>query len=318
MFQGRRGAVLSVSLVVWLLAMFDLVVLPRVATQFLARLPSKHVVGITVAPDSMLVTSTDTHAPANLWIIRRHRAGAEVVGVRVPPSHVGRAVRIRALSVETRANLRDLGGAPVDVEYWPGAGPTLFVVSSPRRSPSLRLLSLRNERAVLEATVPLPLQKRDRREFFVARWSGPRPDLFVVDRDVGPRKPPSSRPWSIRIYTGESNFRAIAFETSIQKRISKQISQRDWWLDVGTRRQPEPSLVFVTKGGRKTGTDQTEVHALSGHSRFRRFSLHTGTELPEQSGRTGRFVYQSEGRGGAVLMTQVLDGRLRLVPIPLP
>jgi hypothetical protein len=317
-FQGRRGAVLSVSLIVWMLAVFDLVVLPRVTTQFLARLPSKHVVGITVAPDSLLVTSTDTHAAANLWIVKRHGNGAGVVGVGVPPSHVGRAVGHRALTVETRATLRDLGGAPVDVEYWPGAGPTLFVVSSPRRSPSLRLLSLRSERAVLEAAPSLPPQRSDRRDFFVARWSGPRPDLFVVDRDVNRRGPPNTRPWSIQIYTGESDFKALALETSVQSRISKQLSQRDWWLDVGTRRQPEPSLVFVTRGGRKTGTDQTEVHVLSGHSRFRRFSLHTGTELPERSGRTRRFLYQSEARGGAVLMTQVLDGHLRLVPIPLP
>lgn len=317
-FQGRRGAVLSVSLIVWVLALFDLVVLPRVATQFLPTLPSKHVVGVTVTPDSMLVTSTDPQAPANLWIVSRQGTGAGITGVRVPPSHNKRAVRHRALTVETRATLRDLGGAPVDIEDWPGAGPTLFVVSSPRRSPSLRLLSLRSGRPVLETTVPLPLQGSDRRDFFVARWSGPRPDLFVVDRDVHRRKPPSTRPWSIRIYTGESDFGKLAFETSIRKRISKQLSQRDWWLDVGTRRQPEPSLVFVTRGGRKTGTDQTEVHVLSGHSKFRRFSLHTGTELPERSGRTQRFVYQSEGRGGAVLMARILDGQLRLVPVPLP
>ena len=119
-------------------------------------------------------------------------------------------------------------------------------------------------------------------------------------------------------YTGESDFKTLGFETSISRRISKQLSQRNWWLDVGTRRQPEPSLVFITRGGKKTGTDQTEVHVLSGHSRFHRFSLHTGTELPESSGKTRQFVYQSEGRGGAVLMTQIVDGRLKLVPIPLP
>jgi hypothetical protein len=317
-FQGRRGAVLSVTLIVWALALFDLVVLPRVATQFLVTLPSKHVVGVTVAPNSMLVTSTDPRARENLWIISRQGTGARVTGVRVPPSHSGRAVRHRTLTAQMRTILRDLGGAPVDVEDWPGAGPTLFVVSSPRRSPSLRLLPLRGGRPVLETTVPLPPQRSDRRDFFVARWSGPRPDLFVVDRDVNRRKPPSARPWSIRIYTGESDFKALAFETSIRKRISKQLSQRDWWLDVGTRRQPEPSLVFITRGGRKTGTDQTEVHVLSGHSKFRRFSLHTGTELPERSGRRQRFVYQSEGRGGAVLMARILDGHLRLVPVPLP
>ncbi len=317
-FQGRKGAVLSVSLTVWTLALFDLVVLPRVATQFLPTLPSKRLVGVTVAPDSTLVTSTDPHAPANLWIVSRHGAGAGVVGVRVPPSHSGRAVRHKILTAQMRTTVRNLGGEPVDVEDWPGAGPTLFVVSSPRRSPSLCLISLRSGRPALESTVPLSLQESDRRDFFVARWSGPRPDLFVVDRDVNRHKPPSTRPWSIRIYTGESDFKTLAFETSIRKRISKQLSQRDWWLDVGTRRQPEPSLVFITRGGRKTGTDQTEVHVLSGHSKFRRFSLHTGTELSEQSGRRQRFVYQSEGRGGAVLMARILDGHLRLVPVPLP
>ena len=309
---------LSVALIVWVLALFDLVILPRVATQFLARLPSKSVVGVKVAPGSLLVTSTDPHAFANLWIVSRHGRDAKVVGVWVPPSHVGREVRHRHLTTELRTTVRGLGSTPVDVEDWPGAGPTLFTVSSSQRSPSLRLISLRSGRPILESPVPLPAQRSDRRDFFVARWSGPRPDLFVIDRNVNRRKPPSARPWSIRVYTGESDFRKLGFETSISRRISKQLSQRDWWLDVGTRRQPEPSLVFVTKGGRKTGTDQTEVHVLSGHSRFRRFSLHTGTELPERSGRTRRFVYQSEDRGGAVLMTQVVDGRLKLVPIPLP
>jgi hypothetical protein len=317
-FQGRRGAVLSVSLIVWVLALFDLVVLPRIATQFLAALPSKHLVGVTVAPGSTLVTSTDLHAPANLWIISRRGDVARVVGVRLPPTHSRNSARDRVLTTRLRTVVANLGGEPVDVEDWPGTGPALFAVSSPRRSPSLRLSSLRNGQPVLESTVPLPPQGRDRRSFFVARWSGPRPDLFVVDRDVNRRKHPSTRPWLVRIYSGESGFKRLTFETSIQKRLSKQLSQRDWWLDVGTRRQPEPSLVLVTKGGRKTGTDQTEVHVLSGHSRFRRFSLHTGTELAERAGRTRRFIFESEGRGGTLLMTQVVDGRLKLVPIPLP
>ena len=34
-FQGRRGAVLSVTLIVWALALFDLTLLPRVAGQYL-------------------------------------------------------------------------------------------------------------------------------------------------------------------------------------------------------------------------------------------------------------------------------------------
>jgi len=316
-FQGRKGAVLSVSLIVWALALFDLTLLPRVASQFLGTLPVKRVADVTVQPASVLVTSTDPAAPADLWILSRRGAATRIVGVQLPPAHSRRGARDRDLSASLRTTLRTVGGAPVDVESWPGAGPALFVVSSPRRAPSLRVLSLRTGRPLLESKVPLPAQESDRRDFFVARWSGSRPDLFVIDRNVNRRKPPSPRRWSIRVYSGESGFKRIAFETSIRKPLSKQLSQRDWWLDVGLRRQPEPTLVLVTKG-KKTGTGQTEVHALSGHSKFRRFTIHTGTELPERDGLTQRFVFQSERRGGSVLMAQIRHGRLSLVPVPLP
>ncbi len=316
-FRGRKGAVLSVSLIVWALALFDLTLLPRVATQFLGTLPEKRLADVTVAPESILVTSTDPAAPADLWILSSRDGATRVVGVPLPLAHSRRGARDRTLSARVRTTVRDLRGTPIDVEVWPGAGPVLFVVSSPRRSPSLRVLSLRTGRPLLESRAPLPPQASDRRDFFVARWSGSRPDLFVIDRNVNRRRPPSPRPWSIRIYTGESGFKTLAFETSIRKSLSKQLSQRDWWLDVGTRRKPEPSLVLVSKGER-TGTDQTEVHVLSGHSRFRRFTLHTGTELPERAGLTRRFVFQSERRGGSVLMSQVRNDRLSLVPVPLP
>jgi hypothetical protein len=316
-FRGRRGAVLSVSLIVWALALFDLTLLPRMPTQHLVTLPSKQLAGVTVSPGSALFTSTDPAAPGDLWILSRGDTGTRVVGVPLPLAHGRRGARDRTLAARMRMTLRYLEGTPIDVEDWAGIEPALFVISSPRRSPSLRLLSLRTGRRLLESRVPVPPQLSDRRDFFVARWSGPRPDLFVIDRDANRHRPPSSPPWSIRIYTGESDFETLAFETSIRKRLSKQLSQRDWWLDVGTRRQPKPSLVLVTKGG-QTGTDQTEVHVLSGRSRFRRFTLHTGTELPERTGFTRRFVFQSERRGGAVLMVQVLQRRLSVVPVPLP
>lgn len=316
-FQGRRGAVLSVALIVWVLALFDLTLLPRVATQFLAALPSKHVTGVTVTPESTLVTSTGPTGPANLWILNHEGATTEVVGVQMPRPHDPHGVRHRVLAPSVRATLSALGGTPFDVEEWPGSGPALFVVSSPRRSPMLRVLSLPSGRPLLESRVPLPPQKRDSRDFFIARWSGSRPDLFVVERDVNRRRPPSPRPWSIRIYSGESGFRKLIFQTLLERKLSKQLSQRNWWLDVGFRRQPKPSLVLVTRG-KQTGTGQTEVHILSGHSRFRRFTLHTGTELPERDGLTRRFLYQSERHGGAVLMTEIHGGRLTLLPIPLP
>lgn len=316
-FQGRRGAVLSVTLIVWALALFDLTLLPRVDTQFLAALPTKRIANVTVTPGTKLVTSTDPAAPANLWILNPQGAKTEVVGVQMPRPHNPRAVRHRVLTPSVRATLGPLEGKPVDVEEWPGSGPALFVISSARRSPMLRVLSVRTGRPLLESRVPLPPQARDRRDFFVARWSGPQPDLFVVDRNVNQRRPANPRPWLIKIYSGESGFKKLIFQTRLEKKLSKQISERDWWLDVGLRRQPQPNLVLVTRG-KQTGTGQTEVHILSGHSRFHRFTIHSGTELSERDGMTRRFLFQSERHGGALLMTQIRDGRLTLLPIPLP
>ena len=315
-FRGRRGAVLSVSLVVWALALFDLTLLPRVSSQYLETLPAKRLANATVQPGSVLVTSTDPAAPADLWILSRHGAATRVVGVPLPHVHNRRGARDRTFATRMRVTLRDLEGTPIDVEDWTGAEPALFVISSPRRSPSLRLLSLQTGRRLLKSRVPIPPQLSDRRDFFVARWSGPRPDLFVIDRDVYRRRPPSHRPWAIRVYSGESGFKAVAFETTIRRWLSKRLSQGDFWLDVGTRRQPKPGLVLVTKG--RTGTDQTEIHVLSGDSGFRRFTLHTGTELPDQIGLSRPFVFRSERRGGSVLMVQIRHGRLSLVPLPLP
>jgi hypothetical protein len=316
-FQGRKGAVLAVSLIVWALALFDLTLLPRVSSLYLGTLPAKRIAGVTVAPGSVLLTSTDPTGPANLWVLSRGDAATRVVGVQLAPWHHRLGARTRPPAVGMRATLPPFDGRPVDVETWPGAGPALFVVSSPRRSPTLRLISLRTGRPLLESTVPLPFQKSDLRDFFVARWSGPRPDLFVLDRNVNRRKPLSPRPWVIRVYSGESGFKKLVLESSIKRLISKQLSQRNWWLDIGVRRPPQPSLVLVSRGT-QTGTGQTEVHTLSGHSRFHRFTLHTGTELPELDGLNQRFVFQSERTGGTVLMAQIHHGHLGLVPVPLP
>ena len=316
-FQGRKGAVLAISLIVWSLALFDLTLLPRVSSQYLGTLPSKRLVGVTVAPGSTVVTSNDPSGPANLWIFSRYDDTTRIVGAQLPPTHSLRGVRSKILTPRLRTTLRAVEGTPFDVEVWPGAGPALFAVSSPRSSPLLRLTSLQAGRKLLESRVPAPAQKSDRRDFFVAHWSGPRPDLFVIDRDVNRRHPQSRRPWKIRVYSGETGFERLAFEASLKTSISKQLSRRDWRIDVGVRHSPKPSVVLVTRGTR-TGTGQTEVHILSGNSGFRRFTLHAGTELPERDGLTRRFVFQSERRGGAALMTEIRHGRLRLVPVPLP
>jgi hypothetical protein len=315
-FQGRKGTVLAVSLIVWALALFDLTLLPRVTGQYLGTLPAKHLVGVTVPPTSTLMTSTDATAPADLWILSRHGATTQVVGVPLPVVHTRRGARDKTLTASVRTTLPSPAGLPVDVEDWPGAGPALFVVSSPRRSPSLQLISLRTKRTLLESKLPVPPQKSNRREFFVGHWSGSRPDLFVIDRDVNRLHPQSRRPWKIRIYSGESGFKKLAFEFSMKRQRSRQFSQGDFWIEVGNRRQPKASVVLITKG--ETGTGQTEVHVLSGHAGFRRFTLESGTELKDRIGLHRRFIFESERRGGTIYMVRNEDGRLSLVPVPLP
>jgi hypothetical protein len=315
-FQGRKGAVLAIALIVWALALFDLTLLPRVAGQYLGTLPVKRLTGVTVTPGAMLMTSTDARTPADLWILSRHGATTKIVGVPLPVVHSRRGARDKILTASVRTTLPSPAGLPVDVENWPGAGAMLFVVSSPRQSPTLRVVSLQTGRNLLESRVPLPIQKSDRREFFVGHWSGSRPDLFVLDRDVYRRHPQSRRPWKIRVYSGESRFTKPIHETAVKKRASRQFSQGDYWMEVGNRRQPKASLVLITKG--ETGTGQTEVHVLSGHSGFRRFTLQSGTELKDRIGLSRRFIFESERRGGTIYMVNNQDGRLSLVPVPLP
>jgi hypothetical protein len=315
-FQRRKGAVLAVCLIVWALALFDLTLLPRVTGQYLGTLPAKRLDDVTVPSASLLVTSTDAKAPADLWILSCAGATTQVVGVPLPIVHTRPGARDKTLTASMRTTLPSPAGLPVDVEDWPGAGPTLFVVSSPRRSPSLQLILLKTKRTVLKSRPPLPAQKSDRREFFVGHWSGPRPDLFVIDRDVNQRHPQSRRPWKIRIYSGESGFKKLAFERSIKRRLSRQFSQGDFWIEVGNRRQRKASVVLMTKG--ETGTGQTEVHVLSGNTGYRRFTLESGTELKDRIGLHRQFIFGSERRGGTVYMVRNQDGRLSLVPVPLP
>jgi hypothetical protein len=321
LFRGRTGAVLSVSLIVWVLAFFDLTLLPRVTTPFLVRLPPRHLVGVKVTPSSTVLTSADPDGDTGLWILDRHGETIEVVGAHPPPVHSKRGGRKRNFTADLRTAVKVPNGKPVDVDTWPGAGPALFVVTRPRRMPTLNLYSLRTGRSLLKTTVPLPPQESDRRNYLVADWSGPRPDLFVLDRDANRHKVRSKRPWIIRIYSGESDFKKLVLETRIRLNLSRRLSEPEWWVDVGyqdkrkPKREPKPNLVLVTRG-RKTGSSQTEVHILSGRSQFNHFSTHAITDFQDRV--KYPFIFQSDQRGGAVLAVKVDDDRLSLVPVPLP
>jgi hypothetical protein len=322
-FSSRKAAVLSAALVIWGLTLFDLTLLPRIDAQYLGTLPSKRLVGAAVAPNTTVMTSAGATSPANLWVLTRHRKSVQVIGARLPSEHRrSRKVGGRILRVRMRTTVRRLGRAtPIAVAGWAGRHPALFTVSSAHRFPVLRILSLQGKHhLVLESRVPLPPQRTDRRDFFIARWSGSRPDLFVIDRNAErhrPLRPPSSRPWSIRVYSGESGFKRLVVHTLIRQRLSRRLSKFDWSLNIGSRHHRKPSLVLVTKA-HITGSGKTEVHILSGQSKFRAFSLHAITEIPSRVSLKRQFVFQSERSGGSVLMIEIARGQLLVRPVPLP
>lgn len=321
--SSRKAAVLSAALAIWGLTLFDLTLLPRIDTEYLGKLPSKRLVGVTVTPNATVMTSADATSPANLWVLTRHGKNVKIIGTHLPSEqHRDRKVGGRILLVRMRTTVRRLGrAAPIAVDSWTGRTPALFTVSSAHRFPVLRIVSLQGKhRLVLESRVPLPPQTTDQRNFFIAKWSGSRPDLFVIDRNAErhrPLRPPSSQPWSIRVYSGESGFSRLIVRTLIRPKLSRRLSKFDWSLDVGSRHHQKPSLVLITKAP-ITGSGKTEVHILSGRSKFRAFSLHAATDIAKRVSLERQFVFQSERNGGSVLMSEIARGHLLVLPVPLP
>lgn len=109
----------------------------------------------------------------------------------------------------------------------------------------------------------------------------------------------------------------MIMRTLLRPKLSRRLSMYDWWLDLATELHKNPSLVLVTRA-RKSGSGRTEVHILSGQSRFRSFSMHAVTVFPLRASLVNQFVFQPERRGGAVLMVKVERGRLTTTTIPLP
>lgn len=321
-FDGRKRVVLSVALLVWGLTLFDLILLPRKPPSFLPALAAERLVSVRVVPDATVLTSADPTSPVGPWVLTRSDDGLRVVGAKLPNEHNPKRRRDRVFFPRLRTTVPDLGGATsIDIDAWNGKEPALFAIASPRENPTLDVYTLqRPARHLLSATVPLPRQTSDRRDFFVARWSGRRPELFVVDRNAGRRKPrskPSPRPWSIRVYSGESGFRHQIERFFVPRKISRRASKYVWWLDVAPRHRRKPDLVFVSRQ-RKTGSRRTEIHILSGRKHFREFSIHAATILSQRVGPRQRFVFQPGPKGGAVLLVKVEGGELSVRALPLP
>jgi hypothetical protein len=320
LFRGRRGAVLSVAIVVWALALFDLTLLPRKGEPYLPALASEQLLGVRVAGDARVLTAADATSPRGPWVLERAGAGLRVVGTQLP--RVPQGTETHYFRAPFRTVIPRFAGEPVDIDPWGAAGPAVFSISSARRHPRLTIYPVRDpSRRLFTGAVPLPPQTTDRREFFVARWSGKLPDLFVVDHNRRRRRPkskPSWQRWVIRIYSGESGFKRVLLHTMIRRKLSRRLSAYAYTLDVGPLHRSRPNLFFVSKE-RRTGTGRVEIHMISAGSHLRNFTLHAPTVLPQRLGYRRMYAFQPRRRGGgAMLAVKIEDGRLSLRRIPLP
>jgi hypothetical protein len=105
--------------------------------------------------------------------------------------------------------------------------------------------------------------------FFLANWSGGKPDLIAISR----RGTSSPRKTEIHILSGESNFQ----EFLLQTKSALNPTDDKWDLAIGNWTGTKPDLFAIKRSD--TGTGTTEVHILSGESNFSEFVLQTGTAL---------------------------------------
>lgn len=225
-------------------------------------------------------------------------------GVRVSQLAASAAGRLRARAPVTVPLPAGLGEAAVsDVGVWRGR-PALFTVDGT----SVRVIALSRggrQLASGRSTALRSLPSGSRRDVRFVLWSGPLPDLMVIDRTAKGRT-------TVRVLSGESRFRKPVARIRVADR---RFPPSGWTVDAGTVSGTVPDLVFVTHD-RDTGTGRTEVHVLEGESRFRRYILQRPTSLPDRPGPGYRFRL-GRLRGVPVLMAAKRSprGRLRLTAI---
>jgi hypothetical protein len=314
----RLGAVAAVSIVVWGLTLFDLTLLPRAPGGFLAAYDAQKVLGVRIDDQTKLVTTSNPMTPNGLWVVNSERGSLQVSGTDIPKP---KGEMLKPVRVVTRASVPHTGNAEDYVIGDWKSGPAIFEISSPDARPRVTGYSLDHPgRPLLSARPPIAPLTMDRRNFYLARWSGPLPDLYVIDRNAGrrlPKRQPSYTPWTISIYSGESGFTRLVKKIPVRSKLSRRLSKFDWWVGIGSRNGRKPAMVLVTRE-RRTGSHRTEVHILSGRFAYQHFSLHAATALPQRIGQSREFLFQANKHGGLELIIKREPPRLSLRVLPLP
>lgn len=185
--------------------------------------------------------------------------------------------------------------------------PVAFAISSSGPTAVVETHDLREGGRLLDSTDSRPIGRalgatRDAR---IATWSGPEPDLFLLDRGA------PKGTMAVRILSGESGYRQLLLDTEVAQ--ASGFPPRRWALDVGQVDGDRPDIFLVTTGP-PTGSGSTEVHILSGETKYSRFLMQVSSTLPVRTPtRRTALGY----RDGSPTWFSAVEGRRRLQPFRL-
>lgn len=218
----------------------------------------------TIATAQGSTLATDGAAPGDntpIWSIRG--VGSEGVARRIDfddvrPRHEQFSVRLSSAS-RTRA---------LDVADWEGR-PAVFDMQRQPSGITTRVVSLSDGDATTLQAFSALTQPRVRRDVSIATWDGRLPDLFVMD-NLGSRER-----LRISIFSGESGFTRIVARA---RASLVRIDPAQWSFDVATLNGSRPEVIALRRG--VSPSSYTEVHVLTGESRFKKFALHGTLKTP--------------------------------------
>jgi hypothetical protein len=138
-------------------------------------------------------------------------------------------------------------------------------------------------------TVSLSRLPGAQRTVMLGHWSGPRADLFVLDRGT------RAGGMQVRVLAGEAHFRSTVLSVTLTK--AGGFDRRDWTVDLqdltGSGRS---DIVFTTRAA-ATGSGRVEVHALAAQTNFSRYLLQVPTtRSPAQMSGHRALVIRRRGR----------------------
>ncbi len=161
------------------------------------------------------------------------------------------------------------------VANWSGGKPDLFVIKKRETGTGkteVHILSGESNFSQFVLQTGTPLEATDNNwSFFLARWTGGKPDLVAVNRRGA--SPPHKT--EVHILSGESNYQQFV----LQVKTALEQTSDAWDFSMANWSGGKPDLFAIKRRG--TGTGKTEVHILSGESNFSQFVLETGTALRE-------------------------------------